>query len=52
MKSFHAERMKENLRIIEWELTEDEVEKIKEIPQRKGFLAEAFLLESVDEFWA
>ncbi|XP_004301234.1 PREDICTED: non-functional NADPH-dependent codeinone reductase 2-like [Fragaria vesca subsp. vesca] len=33
-RSFNKERMKYNIQIFDWELTEDEMNKIKEIPQR------------------
>ncbi|KAJ9135656.1 hypothetical protein P3X46_032810 [Hevea brasiliensis] len=37
-KSFNKERMKENLQIFDWTLTEEESNKISNLPQRKGFL--------------
>ncbi|RWR79539.1 non-functional NADPH-dependent codeinone reductase 2 [Cinnamomum micranthum f. kanehirae] len=36
VKSFNKERMKENLEIFDWELTQEESKKINEIPQHKG----------------
>ncbi|XP_073286268.1 D-galacturonate reductase-like [Primulina huaijiensis] len=35
-KSFNKERMKENLDILDWSLSEEEIEKINQLPQRKG----------------
>ncbi|XP_075479537.1 D-galacturonate reductase-like [Primulina tabacum] len=35
-KSFNKERMKENLDILDWSLSEEDVEKINQLPQRKG----------------
>ena len=37
VKSYNKERMKENLGIFDWSLTEEECNKIAQIPQRKGF---------------
>ncbi|KAI3696164.1 hypothetical protein L1987_79174 [Smallanthus sonchifolius] len=35
VKSFNTERMKQNLDIFDWSLTEEELNKIDQIPQRK-----------------
>ncbi|KAK6252156.1 hypothetical protein QUC31_013876 [Theobroma cacao] len=35
-KSFNKERMKQNLDIFDWSLTEEESNKISQLPQRKG----------------
>ena len=35
-KSYNKERMKQNLQIFDWSLSEEELEKISQIPQRKG----------------
>ncbi|KAI4326314.1 hypothetical protein MLD38_031640 [Melastoma candidum] len=43
VKSFNKERMKENLKIFEWKMTEYELEKIKGIPQRRGYPGEWFI---------
>ncbi|KAL5142804.1 Methylecgonone reductase [Glycine soja] len=37
VKSFNSERMKENLKLFDWELSETDSEKIKQIPQHRGF---------------
>ena len=37
-KSFNKERMRENLQIFDWSLTEEESKKIALLPQRKGIL--------------
>ncbi|XP_010025963.2 methylecgonone reductase [Eucalyptus grandis] len=38
VKSFNKERMKENLQILEWELSQENSDKIKfQIPQRRGY---------------
>ncbi|KAF8389655.1 hypothetical protein HHK36_024174 [Tetracentron sinense] len=37
-KSFNKERMKQNLQIFDWSLTEEESKKISQLPQRKGVL--------------
>ncbi|KAL8141854.1 hypothetical protein V2J09_014886 [Rumex salicifolius] len=38
VKSVKRERMEENLQILDWSLTKEELEKISMIPQRKGCL--------------
>ncbi|KZV31386.1 NAD(P)-linked oxidoreductase superfamily protein [Dorcoceras hygrometricum] len=35
-KSFNRERMKANLDILDWSLTEEDIQKINQLPQRKG----------------
>jgi D-galacturonate reductase len=35
-KSYNKERMKQNLEIFDWSLTEEESNKIDQLPQRKG----------------
>ncbi|OWM62658.1 hypothetical protein CDL15_Pgr019952 [Punica granatum] len=59
VKSFNKERMRDNLRILEWDepLTEDELEKIRQIPPCQGVRGDVFVNEngpgytSVDELW-
>ncbi|KAK4774743.1 hypothetical protein SAY86_009678 [Trapa natans] len=59
VKSFNKERMKENLKILEWEkdITEDELEKINRIPPHQGVPGHELVTEngpgyrSVDELW-
>ncbi|CAN4080991.1 unnamed protein product [Withania somnifera] len=36
-KSFNKERMKENLHIFDWSLSEQDLKKISQLPQQKGF---------------
>ena len=48
--------MKQNLDILNWELTADEREKIDQIPQCKGCPAEMFVssngpYNTLEEFW-
>lgn len=55
-KTFNKERMKPNLDIVDWELSEDEMNKIKRIPQRRLRSAESFVSEagpykSLDQLW-
>lgn len=38
VKSFNKERMKQNLEIFDWCLTEEDSNKISQLPQRKGVL--------------
>ena len=35
VKSFNKERMRQNLEIFDWSLTEDELNEISQIPQQK-----------------
>ncbi|XP_042488570.1 methylecgonone reductase-like isoform X2 [Macadamia integrifolia] len=56
VKSFNKERMKENLQIFDWELTQEEMDKISQIPQRKGFSGAMFIspngpYKSLEELW-
>ena len=56
VKSFSKERMKENLQIVDWELNDDELTKIENIPQRRGFSGHWFVhpngpYKSVEELW-
>lgn len=56
VKSFDSERMRENLQIFDWELTDEEIRKIGKIPQARGFTGQRFLFpkgqyKSVEELW-
>ncbi|KAK4596976.1 hypothetical protein RGQ29_014845 [Quercus rubra] len=56
VKSFNKDRMKENLDIFDWKLSPEDLEKISQIPQRKGFLGLEFISEegpykSLSELW-
>ncbi|KAE8654725.1 Non-functional NADPH-dependent codeinone reductase 2 [Hibiscus syriacus] len=56
VKSFNKERMKQNLEIFDWELSDDDLHKISQLPQCKGYAAEHFLSDngpyrSVQDFW-
>lgn len=56
MKSFNKERMKQNLEIFDWELTEEETQKISRIPQHKIHQGLEFVsgdgpFKSLDELW-
>ncbi|KAL1356983.1 hypothetical protein AAHE18_05G224100 [Arachis hypogaea] len=56
VKSFNKERMRENLEIFEWELSQEESQKFSQIPQRRMFSGEIFVSEngpykSLEEFW-
>ncbi|XP_062027069.1 protein REDOX 2-like isoform X1 [Rosa rugosa] len=55
-RSFNKERMKDNAQIFDWELSEDEMNKIKEIPQRRLGVGDFFVSDdsqykSVDDLW-
>ncbi|XP_031100204.1 methylecgonone reductase-like [Ipomoea triloba] len=56
VRSFNHERMKQNLQIFNWELEEEELAKIQQIPQRRGCKGEVFIhsngpYKSVEELW-
>ena len=56
VKSFNSERMKEKLKLFDWELSETDSEKIKQIPQHRGFSGERFVNEfgpykTPQDFW-
>ncbi|CAI9757313.1 unnamed protein product [Fraxinus pennsylvanica] len=56
VKSFNKERMKENLQILDWKLTGEEVSRIQQIPQAKAFRGEGYVFpkgqyKSVEELW-
>ena len=56
MKSFNMERMKENLEIFDWELSEEELQQISQIPQHTGFSGEILIsstgpYKTHQEFW-
>lgn len=46
VKSFKEERMKENLDIFDWELSQEDLQKIEQIPQKKGFPNPGFVYEN------
>ncbi|XP_056168732.1 protein REDOX 2-like isoform X2 [Syzygium oleosum] len=57
VKSFNKERMKENLQILDWGLSQEDSDKIKlQIPQRRGLAGDMFIYKdgpykSLDELW-
>ncbi|KZV40299.1 methylecgonone reductase [Dorcoceras hygrometricum] len=56
VKSFNTERMRQNLQIFDWDLTDEETCKIGKIPQAKGFTGHSFIFpngqyRSVEELW-
>eukprot|EP00262_Sarcandra_glabra_P015788 TRINITY_DN495_c1_g1_i1.p1 TRINITY_DN495_c1_g1~~TRINITY_DN495_c1_g1_i1.p1 ORF type:complete len:335 (+),score=41.68 TRINITY_DN495_c1_g1_i1:92-1006(+) len=56
VKSFNKERMGENLKIFDWVLSDQDKEKISQIPQRKVNLGKEFIAidgpyKSVEELW-
>nr|URS65386.1 rhazimal reductase [Alstonia scholaris] len=56
MRTFNKERMYQNVQIFDWELTQEELDQIQQIPQRRSNLAEAFVhpegpIKSVEELW-
>jgi diketogulonate reductase-like aldo/keto reductase len=56
MKSYKKERLKENLQIVDWELSEDYSKKISEIKQHRMMLKEELIsargpYKSIEEIW-
>ena len=56
VKSFNKERMKANLEIFDWEFSEEELQKISQIPQYRGFSGEVFVsldgpFKSIEDLW-
>ncbi|KAF5730271.1 methylecgonone reductase-like [Tripterygium wilfordii] len=56
VKSFNSKRMRENLQILDFELSQEEVEKIKQVPQHKPFAGEWLVYKdgpykSLEEVW-
>ncbi|KAI3455128.1 hypothetical protein Pfo_011791 [Paulownia fortunei] len=56
VRSFNKERVKENLQILDWELTDEEVSKIQQIPQHRACRGEAYVCpdgqyKSLEELW-
>lgn len=50
MKSFSKERLKENLEIFDWALTDDDLLKISQNPQKKVVKAIGILFPTEGEF--
>ncbi|XP_042501615.1 protein REDOX 2-like [Macadamia integrifolia] len=56
VKSFNRDWMEENLHIFDWELSQEDLDKINQIPQKKGFVGEMFVSPngpymSLEELW-
>ncbi|KAJ4711020.1 NADPH-dependent codeinone reductase-like protein [Melia azedarach] len=56
VKSFNMERLKENLGIFDWALTDDDYDKINQIPQRKVLSSDLFVsphgpFRTLEELW-
>ncbi|KAI3957711.1 hypothetical protein MKW92_048984 [Papaver armeniacum] len=56
MKSYNEERMKENLKIFDWELTAEDLNAISELPQRRIAIADVLVsangpFKSLEELW-
>ncbi|XVE75120.1 hypothetical protein DITRI_Ditri12bG0071300 [Diplodiscus trichospermus] len=56
VKSFNGERMKDNLEIFDWSLSEAELKKINDIPQSKYYRGEMFIskegpFKTLDKLW-
>ncbi|KAI6694259.1 hypothetical protein NL676_021969 [Syzygium grande] len=57
VKSFNKDRMRGNLQILGWELSQEDLERLKlQIPQKRGYAGENYISEdgpykTVDELW-
>ncbi|PQM39979.1 non-functional NADPH-dependent codeinone reductase 2 [Prunus yedoensis var. nudiflora] len=56
VKSYNKERLKQNLQVFDWELSEDDLHKINQIPQHKMVTREELVsadgpYKSLEEFW-
>lgn len=56
VKSFNKERIKQNLDIFDWKLSQEDLERVSQIPQQRACVAAGFVSEkgpykSVEEFW-
>ncbi|XXG51310.1 hypothetical protein AAC387_Pa02g5115 [Persea americana] len=56
VKSFNKERMKKNLEVFDWELNEEELQQISQIPQHRGFSGEFYTsptgpYKTIKELW-
>lgn len=56
VKSFNKERMKENLQILDWELSNEEIARIQDIPPTTGFKVDLLIhpngpYKSANQFW-
>ncbi|BFG40588.1 hypothetical protein CerSpe_268620 [Prunus speciosa] len=59
VKSYNKERIKQNLQVFDWELTEDDLDKINQIPQHKMMMREELVsadgssspYKSLEEVW-
>ncbi|KAA3482918.1 non-functional NADPH-dependent codeinone reductase 2-like [Gossypium australe] len=56
VKSFNVERMKQNLEILDWSLSEEERKRIGDLPQSRSCTGESFVSENgtfktIEEFW-
>jgi diketogulonate reductase-like aldo/keto reductase len=50
VKSFSKERLKQNIQIFDWELTEDDLIKIGQIPQKKIVTAANVIFSTEGKF--
>jgi diketogulonate reductase-like aldo/keto reductase len=56
VKTYNEKRMKENLDIFNWELTDEERERISQLPQLRGlpgleFISDHGPYKSVEDLW-
>ncbi|XP_011022105.1 PREDICTED: non-functional NADPH-dependent codeinone reductase 2-like isoform X2 [Populus euphratica] len=56
VRSFNKERMKQNLDIFDWKLSQEDLKRISQIPQQRAAVVPQFVSEkgpykSVEEFW-
>ncbi|PRQ40157.1 putative oxidoreductase [Rosa chinensis] len=56
VKSYNKERLKQNVQVFDWELSEEDLDKINQTPQHKTILREEYVsangpYKSLEEFW-
>ena len=56
MKSYNKERLKQNAQVFDWELSQEDLDKISQIPQRKMMRSEELIsangpYKSLEDFW-
>ncbi|CAN6242519.1 unnamed protein product [Urochloa humidicola] len=55
-RSFNSERVKQNMELFDWELSEDDKELIMQIPQRRAYRGDWFVspdgpYKSLEDLW-
>jgi diketogulonate reductase-like aldo/keto reductase len=56
VKSYNKERLKQNAQVFDWELSQEDLDKISQIPQHKMMLREEYVsangpYKSLEDLW-